>query len=243
MNEPVTPRPAATVLLLRDEPLRVLMVKRHAKAFFPSALVFPGGTVDEADSSDDWLAHLAGHEDMTISERALRIAGIRETWEEARLLPCATESCTPAHGIDDLRRVISEGGVRLDLSALVHFGHWITPPQVPKRFDTHFYLARAPLDGEGLCDGGEIVATEWAEPSALIARAAAGDRSIMFSTLMNLHRLQESTTVDEALTAAHNREVRSVMPRRVERNDGTWIEIPHDSGYPLTAVRFGSGGT
>ena len=54
----VTPRPAATLLMLRDgaEGLEVLMTSRHEEAAFAGgALVFPGGKVDPADHA------LAGH--------------------------------------------------------------------------------------------------------------------------------------------------------------------------------------
>ena len=50
------PRPAATILLLRDEPeFQVLMVKRHQQIDFASgALVFPGGKLHEGDADPAW---------------------------------------------------------------------------------------------------------------------------------------------------------------------------------------------
>ena len=51
------PRPAATVVILRDgrEGLEVFMVVRHHEIDFASgALVFPGGKVDEADADPAW---------------------------------------------------------------------------------------------------------------------------------------------------------------------------------------------
>ena len=238
MNAPMTPRPAATLLLLRDDPLRILMVKRHAKAFFPSALVFPGGTVDPSDHEDDWLPYLAGHKDLETAQRALRIAACHETWEEAAVLAATPPTRPVDPAAKSFRQLVADAGALLDLSALVPFGHWVTPPQVPKRFDTHFFLARGPSDGEGLCDGEEIVATEWVEPTELIARAAAGDRSILFSTLMNIHRIAESETVAGALTAALSRPVFTVMPKRDDTAEGTWVTIPEESGYPVTRIRF-----
>ena len=53
-REPVPPRPAATVLLLRDTPqdgVEVLMTRRSPTASFaPGAYVFPGGAIDAADA-------------------------------------------------------------------------------------------------------------------------------------------------------------------------------------------------
>lgn len=239
MTTPVVPKPAATILLLRDDPLRVLMVKRHEQAFFPNALVFPGGKVDPEDHAEDWLDHVTGHHGLAVEERALRIAACRETWEEAGMFATAN----PLHPLDrsapTFRELVARSGARLDLSALVRFGHWITPPQVPKRFDTHFFLARAPEEGDAFCDneGGEIVLTEWVEPSELIERAAAGDPSIMFSTLMNAHRLGESRTVEDALAAARVREVVTVLPQREEVDGELWVRIPENAGYPVSRVK------
>ena len=51
---PVTPRPAATVLLVRDgDPWELLMVRRPGGAdFAPGAYVFPGGAVHDEDRAD-----------------------------------------------------------------------------------------------------------------------------------------------------------------------------------------------
>jgi 8-oxo-dGTP pyrophosphatase MutT (NUDIX family) len=73
--EPVTPRPAATVILLRrggkhaDRALQILLVRRNPEArFMPGVWVFPGGAVDSEDG-DGEVAH--------------RIAAVRELAEEA----------------------------------------------------------------------------------------------------------------------------------------------------------------
>jgi 8-oxo-dGTP pyrophosphatase MutT (NUDIX family) len=70
-GEATTPRPAATVLLLRggDEALEVLLVKRNPeRGFMAGAWVFPGGSVQAAEGEDD-----AAH----------RVAALRELEEEA----------------------------------------------------------------------------------------------------------------------------------------------------------------
>jgi 8-oxo-dGTP pyrophosphatase MutT (NUDIX family) len=58
--EPATPRPAASVILLRrggkhaDRALEVLLVKRSEESsFMPGVWVFPGGTVDPGDGADE----------------------------------------------------------------------------------------------------------------------------------------------------------------------------------------------
>lgn len=76
-SEPVTPRPAATVILLRrggrhtDRGLEVLLARRTQRAsFMPGVWVFPGGAVDAAE--------LEAHSE----DEAYRICGARELEEE-----------------------------------------------------------------------------------------------------------------------------------------------------------------
>jgi len=72
-GEPVEPRQAATVIVLRGgaEQLEVLLVKRNpAQRFMGGAWVFPGGAVDAGEGSGD-----AAH----------RAAGVREVEEEAAI--------------------------------------------------------------------------------------------------------------------------------------------------------------
>ena len=50
----VVPVPAASVMLLRDDPLEVLMILRHSKmSFAPDAWAFPGGAADEGETMHD----------------------------------------------------------------------------------------------------------------------------------------------------------------------------------------------
>ncbi len=103
---PVTPRPAATVVLLRPKEgtveagggaLEILLTHRPSTmAFAPDMHVFPGGRVDAADadprliarsvrSADDAAAALGGDIDPVAAIAAF-IAAIRETFEETGVL-------------------------------------------------------------------------------------------------------------------------------------------------------------
>ena len=81
-------KPAATILLLRDDPsFEVLMVKRHHQIDFASgALVFPGGKTHAGDHDPAWADHTTGWEHFDAEQRGLRIAAIREVFEEAGIL-------------------------------------------------------------------------------------------------------------------------------------------------------------
>src|SRR5688572_29811640 len=87
---PAEIKAAATILMLRDAPaFEVLMVKRHQQIDFASgALVFPGGKAHASDEDPAWADHAVGWADFDAEQRALRIAAIREAFEEAGILMC-----------------------------------------------------------------------------------------------------------------------------------------------------------
>ncbi|MFZ4605477.1 MAG: NUDIX hydrolase, partial [Caulobacter sp.] len=88
MTEAVAIRPAATILLVRDDPtFEVLMVKRHHQIDFASgALVFPGGKTHAGDHDEAWADHVTGWDATPPEKRPLRIAAIREAYEEAAII-------------------------------------------------------------------------------------------------------------------------------------------------------------
>jgi 8-oxo-dGTP pyrophosphatase MutT (NUDIX family) len=99
MAEAVTPRPASTILLLRDnagrgvdgksrDEIEVFMMVRHYEIDFNSgALVFPGGSVDKGDKEIIASPELySGGEGLDEAALSFRIAAIRETFEESGIL-------------------------------------------------------------------------------------------------------------------------------------------------------------
>lgn len=232
----VMPRLAATVVLLRDDPFEVLMVKRNAQGFFPSALVFPGGVVDADDWADHWLDRCDGCDGLEHGERAVRIAGLRECWEEAAILPAKGRFSLEGHGPADmpLAPLMDRIGARFDLSDMAHFGHWVTPVGVPRRWDTHFFVARAPEGQLARCDGGETVGVEWISPAAALDHAENGTREVLFSTRANLSRLAQCRNVGEAIAAAQGRPRFTVHPQAERHPEGIRVFIPEEAGYPVS---------
>ena len=92
MAEAVAPRPASTILLLRDnaasQEIEVFMMVRHYEIDFNSgALVFPGGSVDKGDNEIIARPELySGAEGLDAADLSFRIAAIRETFEESGIL-------------------------------------------------------------------------------------------------------------------------------------------------------------
>ncbi|MDB5415652.1 MAG: hydrolase [Rubritepida sp.] len=225
MSTPVVPRPAATILMLRDGAggIEVLMICRALEVAFASgALVFPGGRVETTD------ALLALPEDPL---GGFRIAAIREAWEESGLL-LAHPPGPDLTGEGEFLARLHASGLRPDHAALTHFAHWITPERSPKRFDTHFFVAAAPEGQEPVHDGHEAVEALWIRPEDALAEAEAGRRTLVFPTRLNLLRLARHGNVTEALEAARAAPVVTVMPEPIsDGNGGTLLRIPEAAGY------------
>jgi len=239
--------PAATVMLLRDNPtLEVLMVLRHDKTrTHGGALVFPGGKSHDEDHDPDWADHAEGWAELDDEQRGLRIAAVREVFEEAGVLLARRRDGTPI-GAEvcpmDTRNAVDAGEVRfldvirdldarIDLNAVVQFARWITPALGAHRFDTWFYLARAPEDQVAACDGRETVDLEWVTPEGALQLWRAGERRVVFPTRTNLGLLGEAANAADAIERALNRPFISVQPRVEERPEGRWLVVPSDAGY------------
>ena len=256
-EEPVTPVPAATIMMLRDGPdgLEVFMVVRHHQIDFASgALVFPGGKADEADFDPALDAYLDGAATEP-ARKAIQVASIREAFEECGVLLArpagATElisgerlaSLAPFRdrlhkGELTILQFLQTEDLHLACDELAHFAHWVTPPMMPKRFDTHFFLAAAPADHLAVHDGHESVDSVWITPAQALADAAAGKRTVIFPTLRNLEKLGRYNTVADALDAARATTPVEVLPWTERREDGVYLCIPPEADYDVSEEKM-----
>ena len=244
---------SATVLLLRDAPdLEVLMVKRHYQIDFAAgALVFPGGKTNDEDSSLEWEALTDGT--FSGREQVARIAAVREAYEESGIIlarpsngrgegqPLAgvdvAEALSPMRAAVDRREksfieLINEHDLVLALDTLVHFGHWITPDMMPKRFDTHFFLAPTPPQQLATHDGRETTDAVWLSPSLALDMEKSGQATIIFPTRMNLGKLAETSSVPTAISRFRSEAVVTVLPIVGKDDDGCpCLHIPAEAGY------------
>jgi 8-oxo-dGTP pyrophosphatase MutT (NUDIX family) len=250
---PVAPVPAATVLIVRDgaDGLEVFMVKRHHQIdFVAGALVFPGGKVHGGDRDANLSRYMDGAEEWTPDMRALGAAAIREAFEESGILFAreATGGFVPSSrlaalegwrerlekGAASLLEMVEQEKLRLACDRLVRFAHWVTPEHMPKRFDTHFFLAAAPEGHSGAHDGRESVDSVWIGPEAAIA-----DRkkwNVIFPTKLNLMKLAGAKTVAEAMERARETVPLTVMPWVEQSAEGPRLRIREDAGYAQTST-------
>lgn len=215
----VVPRPAATVMLVRngDEGVEVFMMERSAFGMFGGLYVFPGGQVDPADAGATATALCNGPScleanialNLPTEGLAYWVAALRECFEEAGLL-LATHSngellemhdsgvrkrlATDRARLNDgrkgaLEELCAREGLRLATDRLAYVARWITPVDSPSRFDTRFFVALAPEHQQAIHDGHETVRSLWIRPEDALARHAAGEQAMISPTLTNLKGL------------------------------------------------------
>jgi 8-oxo-dGTP pyrophosphatase MutT (NUDIX family) len=268
MSEPaVKPRPASTILLLRDSvatrgEIEVFMMVRHYEIDFNSgALVFPGGSVDKGDKEIIAGSELySGGEGLDAAELSFRIAAIRETFEESGILlarPKGSKSLVDARRAGEIEaahradlcankttflKVLTDNGMLLALDELVPYAHWITPEGVPKRFDTWFFLAATPPEQAGRHDGKESTDSIWVSPCEALAGGESGRFKLPFPTTRNLIRLGKQASVKAALDDSRGRKVVTVMPVMTRHNGGRQLRIPLEAGYDGELFEVGAVG-
>ncbi|MBA2311456.1 MAG: MBL fold metallo-hydrolase [Actinobacteria bacterium] len=213
------PRPAATVVLLRDAPggYEVLLTirPRHLR-FMGGAAVFPGGALAEADTDPRWerasrrtaaqaAAALGPSDGAELGALGPFVCALREAFEEVGWL-CGD-------GVDALERAAAEDparflqacldhGVRLGTDELIPAGRWVTPLGSPIRFDARFFLARAEPSWEPAPDATEVAGCRWLTPRAALDALGAGDIIMAPPTIEMLQRLESFSGAAEALLAA-----------------------------------------
>lgn len=209
-REPAVPRPAATVLLLRDTPagLEVLMTRRSATASFaPGAYVFPGGGIDAADAQAHGIAaRRPGQDDLRLTQA---IAAIRESFEELGVLLARRRDGGPVGPADvgaldrhaPFAAQCRDRGLVLAADQVFVLAHWITDRDLPRRFDVPFLVARMPEGQSPVADEAEQFEPVWVRAADALARHRAGQFFMIFPTIRTLERLEKFATVDAVLAA------------------------------------------
>jgi 8-oxo-dGTP pyrophosphatase MutT (NUDIX family) len=181
-EDPLVPRPAATVMLIRDKrpglarEIEVFLMRRHrGMDFVGGVMVFPGGGVDDRDRNADiawhgpdksWWADKLGT-DADLAE-ALVCAAARETFEECGVL-FAGAADDPDLLVDDAASYRDYRGAlvsrELSFAEFLHteklmlrsdllrpWANWVTPKEERTRRYDTYFFVGALPDGQ-LADG------------------------------------------------------------------------------------------
>jgi len=232
MSEILKPRPASTVLMLRDTPegYELLMLKRNLNSdFVGGAYVFPGGGVDPSDAGASAQRLSFGISDEQASTRlgisdgglAYYVACLRELFEEAGLLlACDEDGNAVALDEPELRsrlieyrrqindrslgfvEMMERENLRLDMRGLEYIAHWVTPVGPPRRYDTRFFVALAPTNQVATHDAGETVADQWVRPVDALAAHERGELEMIFPTIKNLQNIAHFNTASDVMSYA-----------------------------------------
>jgi 8-oxo-dGTP pyrophosphatase MutT (NUDIX family) len=252
---PLTPRPAATVMLVRDHPdgIAVFLMRRHSgMEFAAGVMVFPGGGVDDRDrnaqiawvgpSPSWWAQRFAIEADLA---EALVCAAARETFEESGVL-FAGPADDP-HGIvgdaavyRESRLALADGSLsfaeflrrenlvlRADL--LRPWANWVTPEaERTRRYDTYFFVGALPAGQRADGENTESDRAGWTTPEAAIEDFAAGRTFLLPPTWTQLDSLG-GHTVAEVL--AVQRRIVTVQPDLSVTGDNWQIEFFDSDRY------------
>jgi 8-oxo-dGTP pyrophosphatase MutT (NUDIX family) len=245
--------------------VEVFMLRRTFNAAFASGMfVFPGGKVDDVDGVDEIAELCDGLTDSHASALlgiasgglAYWVACIRECFEEAGVVLARHESTGDVVRFDDdatakrfeeERENIHDGsvalldlckreGLRLTTDDIHYVSHWITPMGEKRRFDTRFFIARAPQAQEPLHDDGETIESFWISPQEAIERAHEKDLMLMPPTKANIEFLLPYKTADEVLEAAAQVGMpQTILPKLKIDSDGrvVGIAMPGDPEYAV----------
>lgn len=177
---------------------------------------------------------------MVRRDRAMAFAAGAWVWPGGRVDPedrTGADDDIHAAKIAAVREAVEEVAMPpLDADALVPFARWLPKFNVERRFDTWFFLARAPQgDWSMQLQDGEIIDATWTSAAAMLERIARGEAHAIFPTLRNLERLARFSSIDAAFADAAAHPIDPITPW-VEMRDGVdHIVIPEGLGYPVTA--------
>ena len=250
-REPVTPKDAATLLVLRDgaQGVEVFCVRRHAKsAFMGGVVVFPGGKLDAEDRA---VGHTGGlhkrasnfAEDVDHG-RALAVCACRESLEEAAILPA-----TPAPDADACERLrkqlengasfgplLSGEGITLDTASLIPFARWVTPAAEARRYDARFFVTTLPEGQRGHHDARETTSSVWATPRKMLEAFMDGALFLAPPTVRALEILRDLSRIDDVAAICAEQSLQPICPE-LASTDPLTLVLPGDAEHSVAERR------
>ncbi|GAB3656757.1 NUDIX hydrolase [Glycomyces tarimensis] len=217
---PAEPERAASVVLLREAPLRVFLLRHTAKE--PFGVVFEGdrGTLESVQDrwSPDTEPGFGGAERLSIGSR-YGFPGGRHKPDD------------PDVAMTGVREVEEETGAMVALQRA--WSRWITPEYEPVRFDAWIYVATLAEGFQPRIRVREPEYATWVGPEQAVCQYG-GQMSMPEAT--TLAELSRFSTVGEVFASAEQRDMSPILPRLSADDDHPRLVLPGEEGYPSAAL-------
>ncbi|MET4002258.1 MULTISPECIES: NUDIX hydrolase [Arthrobacter] len=189
---PGKPRPASSVVLLKDSPAGPKTFLTYRPGGSPlGAVAFPGGTIEAADDDvTDWVgpspvvwAKSLGTLDIGLAKRHV-VAAIRETFEETGVLLAGADASSLVEDINGpewmrareliatqeitFASVLERYGLALRTDLLKPLSHWLSPDFAHRRFDTRYFAAALPVTQEPTLLASKGIWGRWVNPGEIL---------------------------------------------------------------------------
>lgn len=251
------PRPAASVVLLRDgaQGLEVFLLKRHGDSDVLGGMyVFPGGKLDKEDSAATMLVQIdtpvpvlhqaLGEPELDPAIAAgFFVAACRETFEESGVLFAEGASAARAEEAAALARdglsfaqLLTRLNLKAAVSRITPWSRWVTPHRpslMNKRFDVRFFAAVVPADQVAAHDNHETTDSVWLPPRAAIEQYWEGKIGLAPPQLMSLAELSRHATAAEVIDPARRRWPRVILPGSFEQESARVLVYPGDERHDV----------
>lgn len=192
-------KPASTIQVIREVPndggIEVLLLRRNKQLKFASGFwVYPGGKI-EADE-------LQNRSKLD----AAKIAGARETMEEAQL--------------------------DVNSEQLQFCIHWTTPANEKRRFSTYFFHVKVGYDhSDVVVDDSEILEHKWMSPTAALEALQQKEIFLLPPTYITLQRIIDCKNYQEVIQEWNRSEPTFVNPIIAMDNFTVHCMYDGDAGY------------
>lgn len=217
-------RPAATVILVRDDGAVLLIRRAKSMGFFGDAFAFPGGRVDAGDV--EHASQLLGASGAVMAT---------PYWQDHHFAPAVVtglesqDTLALAYARAAQREAEEEVGLLVPLGSLLPWARWMTPLAEGKRFDTLFFVA--PLPSGDIRLNEESSEYRLLKPAEALSLFAADQLRLPPPTLVVLAELAERAQWTQIAEAARV-PIPEVLPTLFVEGESTFILLPGDPGNP-----------
>ncbi|XP_070504936.1 acyl-coenzyme A diphosphatase NUDT19-like [Chironomus tepperi] len=278
---------ATLIVLARDAvknskyDYKVLTFKRTAKSsFYANSVVFPGGVMDKSDESASWTSFFKHHKvpseqlkrrnevtkpfiydpqgsNKIEREISLRLAAIRETFEELGIALCSPASDTSKSPFSDyfhskdcdipfwqkqvhsshetLMNFCDNFGVVPNILDLCEWSVWLTPSFYPKRFETAFFVVTLNSIPPCYAESHEVQSYSWQTPEELLAAHRNKTSFLPPPQYFELHRFINCTKIDDIANftkKVNGTSVPLILPKPYQLKESIMLTYPGDDLYP-----------